>query len=346
MQAEDRTFSICERAFELMRTYSVTAAPRSYEVWYTYVTGERPSLNTDLRSRLEVQPSLGSEEIDTLYWAHLSERRMADVSGKAGAEMLGEVGKIMSLLDAALQSTERYDASLTALSADLEGAGQPERLKAILDALTAATSDVASTNRNLETSLRESRAEIDALRHTLDSVRLESLTDPLTGIANRKLFETTLASTVEDAHALRGPLSLIVIDIDHFKRFNDTYGHPTGDQVLRLVSSTMRQQVDPRATLARFGGEEFAMILPGFDLVEATGCAETVRTSVERRELLKRATGESLGRVTVSLGVAVLQDGESATSLLERADACMYGAKRSGRNRTVTDGDARVPDAA
>ena len=130
------------------------------------------------------------------------------------------------------------------------------------------------------------------------------------------------------------------VDIDHFKRFNDTYGHLTGDQVLRLVSMTMREQVKIKATLARFGGEEFGIIMPDTTLEGAKLVAERVRTSVMSRELIKRSTGESLGKVTVSLGAASLRKGDTAVSLLERADQCMFIAKRNGRNRTVTDADA------
>jgi diguanylate cyclase len=144
---------------------------------------------------------------------------------------------------------------------------------------------------------------------------------------------------VETADAQKTPLALVVIDIDHFKRFNDLYGHLTGDQVLRLVSMTMREQVKSKATLARFGGEEFGIILPETKLEDARAVAEEIRKSVLNRELVKRSTGESLGKITVSIGVAAFRRNEGGTSLLERADQCMYVAKRTGRNRTVTDAD-------
>ncbi len=141
-----------------------------------------------------------------------------------------------------------------------------------------------------------------------------------------------------DQAAVQGqPLCLVVLDIDHFKRFNDLYGHLTGDQVLRLVAMTMRENVESRTTLARFGGEEFGIILPDCERLAAREVAEKVRTSVMGRELVKRSTGESLGRITVSVGLAAYRRGDSAVSLLERADHCMFTAKRSGRNRVIDD---------
>ncbi len=132
-------------------------------------------------------------------------------------------------------------------------------------------------------------------------------------------------------------MSLIILDIDFFKRFNDLYGHLTGDQVLRLVAIVMRESAGKQAQLARFGGEEFGIVLPGVERAAARQLAETVRASVMGRELVKRSTGESLGKITVSLGVAVLRPGDTPASLMERADLCMFAAKRAGRNRAVDD---------
>jgi diguanylate cyclase len=196
---------------------------------------------------------------------------------------------------------------------------------------------VTANNRTLEARMRESRNEIESLRETLAATRLESLTDPLTGLSNRKQFEESLHAMVEESVADRAPASLIVIDVDFFKRFNDVYGHLTGDQVLRLVALVMREHITARATLARFGGEEFGILLPGTDRAEAFALAEKVRASVMGRDLVKRSTGESLGKVTISLGIAVSRSSDTAVSLLERADQCMFMAKRDGRNRTVDD---------
>ena len=215
----------------------------------------------------------------------------------------------------------------------------PGRIREILQSMVIATHDVTATNRMLETRLKETRGEIETLRETLEAVRVEALTDSLTGIANRKHFEEMLAKSIDHAVVQRTPLALVVLDIDHFKRFNDTYGHLTGDQVLRLVSMTMRENVKAKATVARFGGEEFGVVLPDTTLETAYATAEQIRQSVMARELVKRSTGESLGKVTVSVGVAAFRKGDTGVSLLERADQCMYAAKRMGRNRTLTDGD-------
>jgi diguanylate cyclase len=335
----DRSFFIGQRAIELMKTYGSSAGPRSYEVWYTYVSGHKPGMNDSLKKITAERGSLTDADIEALYDQHLSPQRAVRDTEKASTLMLGEIEQIMDMLDEALGSTAKYGESLQAFSNDLAGPVDRNRIRELVASVVRATHQVTETNQHLESRLKETRGEIETLRETLECVRIEAVTDPVTGIANRKHFQDMLHKSVEVAEAQRGNLSLIVIDIDHFKRFNDLYGHLTGDQVLRLVSMTMREQVKSRATLARFGGEEFGIILPGSNLADARVVAEEIRQSVLNRELIKRSTGESLGKITVSVGVAALRHGEPGTALLERADQCMYVAKRTGRNRTVTDAD-------
>ncbi|WP_052341409.1 GGDEF domain-containing protein [Salinarimonas rosea] len=335
----ERTFQVGHRALDLMKTYGSSASPRSYEVWYTYVTGQKPVINDAIKRIAAQSGHVRDDDVASLFDEHLAPQRFAQEAEKAGATVIGEIDEVMEMLEMALGSTAKYGESLEAFSNDLAITIDKRRIRELVAALVTATKDVGATNKTLEARLRETRGEIEVLRETLEAVRIESLTDPLTGIANRKHFEEMLVKTLDQAIVERAPLALIVIDIDHFKRFNDTYGHLTGDQVLRLVGMTMREQVKTKATLARFGGEEFGIILPDTTVETARAAAERVRTSVMSRELVKRSTGESLGKVTISVGCAGMRKGDTAVSLLERADQCMFTAKRAGRNRTVCDTD-------
>ena len=132
-------------------------------------------------------------------------------------------------------------------------------------------------------------------------------------------------------------------DVDHFKQFNDRFGHLTGDQVLRLVAVAMKHNVKGQDIAARYGGEEFVIALPDTTLRSAVAVADQIRRGVMAKELIKRSSGERLGRVTLSVGIALLHTGDTPQSLIERADACLYAAKRQGRNRVVCEGD---PEAA
>jgi diguanylate cyclase len=175
------------------------------------------------------------------------------------------------------------------------------------------------------------------LRTKLADVRKESMTDPLTHIANRKAFDESirgaLAAVAEDGEAA----TLLLCDIDHFKNFNDNWGHQTGDQVLRLVAACLAENVKGRDTAARYGGEEFAVLLRGTPLEAATRVANQIRTTVETKKLVKKSTGDILGSITISIGVAQLAAGETAENVIRRADACLYGAKHNGRNLVVNE---------
>ncbi|KQO94139.1 diguanylate cyclase [Methylobacterium sp. Leaf122] len=338
----DRSFVLAQRSFELMRDYCACATPRAYAVWYLYVSGTQPLMNDAVKRLTTQNGTLTSADIEGLHDAYIDGRRMAVEVDRMNSSLIAEVEGIMEMIEVSIRSTAQYGESLQALSHDIANtATSRARLREVVTTIIANTRDVTANNRTLEARMRESRSEIEALRETLEAARLESLTDALTGLGNRKNFEESLHKSVDrqSASVQQGkPTSLIVIDIDSFKRFNDLYGHLTGDQVLRLVAIVMREHIGQKnATLARFGGEEFGIVLPETDRVEAHAIAERVRIGVTGRELVKRSTGESLGKVTVSLGVATQREDDNAVSLLERADACLFAAKRAGRNRTLDE---------
>jgi diguanylate cyclase len=200
-------------------------------------------------------------------------------------------------------------------------------------------------NKKLESRLAASRQEIEQLQQNLQAVRTESLTDPLTTLSNRKYFDTALGNAIADSKNRNEPLSLLISDIDHFKNFNDKYGHLTGDQVLRLVAIAVKQNVKGQDIAARYGGEEFVIALPNTALRAALTVAEHIRRAVMTKELVKRSSGEHLGRVTVSIGAAMLRPHDTAQTLIERADTCLYAAKRGGRNRVITEADSEASPA-
>ena len=201
------------------------------------------------------------------------------------------------------------------------------------------TREMRDTNKALEDRLSLSKSEISNLQQSLEAIRAESLTDPLTGLGNRKYFDRSIETAVQNALANGEPLSLLMFDIDHFKSFNDFYGHLTGDQVLRLVGMSLKQTIKGQDITARYGGEEFAVVLPNTALRQALTVADHIRRAVMAKELKKKSTGEILGRVTISVGVSMLKPGDDTDSLIERADACLYAAKRNGRNRVICEVD-------
>ena len=252
---------------------------------------------------------------------------------------MDEINQVMAMVDAAVGVSNTYSEKFADASKNLGNAKDREGIRAIIETLVQTATEMQHNNQSLEARLNASKQEINELQENLEVVRTESLTDPLTGLANRKYFDQSLDKAIADATERSEPLALLMTDVDHFKKFNDTWGHLTGDQVLRLVAMSLKQNVKGQDIASRYGGEEFAVVLPNTVLRSASTVADHIRRAVMSKELMKRSTGQNLGRVTISLGVATLQKGDNAQSLIARADACLYAAKRNGRNRVICQTD-------
>jgi diguanylate cyclase len=342
----ERTMAFADIALGQIKALKQPAVPRIYEVWYNYATGYNPSLNQKVNETLSSSGTLTDADIELLYTTFISPTRFVDEVGNVNSKIGGEIDQVMALVDSALRAGNRHDASLSDVTAKLARANDRDAIRGVIESLVQTASDMKRDNRALETRLKSSKHEITLLQQNLEAVRNESLTDPLTTLANRKYFDESLARHLLEATASNEPVSLMFTDIDRFKSFNDTYGHLTGDQVLRLVALAVKQNVKGQDIAARFGGEEFAVILPRTALRAALTVADQIRRAVMGKELMKRSTGEHLGRVTVSIGVATYRRGDTIQSLIERADGCLYAAKRNGRNRVICESDPEVTPAA
>jgi len=338
----ERTLAFAEIALGQLKALRQPAYPRNYEVWYAYATGYNPSLNQTINETITRNGTLTAAEVDQIYETYLSPVRLTDRIDNVGGQIVDEIEQVMSMIDVAVGSASQYTESLAHATQDLGSAKDRDGLRAIVEMLVRATRDMEENNTRLENSLKASKQEITQLQVNLEAVRNESLTDPLTSLANRKYFDQALEKVMAQSVSSGEPMALLLTDIDHFKAFNDTFGHLTGDQVLRLVAIAVKQNVKGQDIAARYGGEEFAIILPNTPLRAALTVADHVRRAVMTKELMKRSTGEHLGRVTVSIGVAAMNKGETAQSLIERADTCLYAAKRCGRNRVMCEADPEV----
>jgi diguanylate cyclase len=338
----ERTIAFAEIALGQIKALRHAATPRNYEIWYAYATGYKPSLNQKINKTLNTNGTLTDADLEQIYNTYLSPARLSDRIDEVGSQVKGEIDQVMAMIDVAAGSASSYTESLAGMTEKIGQSKDREGLRAIVESLVQTAKEMEVSNHELEERLNESKQEINQLQSSLEAVRSESLTDPLTQLANRKFFDMTLEATIADARARNEPLSLMLTDIDHFKNFNDTFGHLTGDQVLRLVALSVKQNVKGQDTAARYGGEEFAVILPNTVLRSAITVADHIRRAVMNKELLKRSTGELLGRLTISIGVATLQKNDTPQMLIERADACLYVAKRCGRNRVMCETDPEV----
>lgn len=333
----ERTINFGEKAIKHLRANEAPAYPKNYELWFTYVAGYNRQLNQALNNAIRDHGKVTPEIMEQIYEDFLSPNRMGDRVEQVNSKFIKEFEVLMNALDNASDSTSDFGESLSQANKDLAAATGSDQIKQVVQKLVMATKEMESKTADLEDRLATSKQQIDTLHETLEAVRTESMTDALTGIANRKRFDKTLEKEVEDAKESGETLCLILGDIDHFKKFNDTFGHQTGDQVLRLVAFSMRENVKGRDLAARYGGEEFAVILPQTKIEAAMIVANQMREAIMAKELVKKSTGESLGTITMSFGIAKYRPGEPLTDLIGRADAALYSAKNAGRNRALNE---------
>jgi diguanylate cyclase len=337
-----RTLPFAKFALQQIERLGLPADPQNFELWYIYATGRDHALNKAIDGALNCSEGLTEAELDRLCDLHISSMRSANRLSAIATNLSGEIDQVAGMLEAAVVSSEDYDRHLGEGLQLIERTESHQSLKPVVEALVAATKEMENKTRSLESRLEESRSRAIDLQKEVELLRLENSTDPLTLIGNRHYFDESLVTMTAAAKESGEPLSLLFADIDHFKKFNDSFGHQVGDQVLRLVAITIKDAMRDGDIVARYGGEEFGIILPGAPLAAAKMAGERIRTAIMARDLKKRATQESLGRITISIGVVQFRQGETPLDFVERADACMYAAKRSGRNRVVGEHDLQL----
>jgi diguanylate cyclase len=335
-----RTLAFGETAVGHLKANETPCYPRNYEIWYTYAAGYNQSLNRAINDILRRDGRMTAAQTEEIYDQHLSPMRFGDRVEHIGGQLSGELKTLGASLELARGEAGAYGQTLQGAASNLSQSGADrEALQRIVDGLLLETKKMESRNADLQSKLDESRKQISDLHISLEAIRNESLTDPLTSLANRKCFDHSMNRSLADAESSGKGFSLLVTDIDHFKKFNDTYGHQTGDQVLRLVAAALKQNVKGQDIAARYGGEEFCVILPRTGMEAALTVAEHIREAVMGKELVKRSSGERLGRITISIGVSTWTFGDTTASMIERADAALYRAKRTGRNRVCSERD-------
>lgn len=329
--------TVAQETLDLMRLHGVPATSANYEVWLSYRLGRNVALREMIDGRIASGEGFTAEFNNETYDRFFTGMGASAQIVLAGEKIARDLSQVLDFLKQTEAKSGDYGRTLESAATDLTRALAPEQIRQVVASLAAATLDMANHNQNLTTQLQRSTKEIDTLRTSLESVRVESLTDSLTGLANRRMFDETLRMRLEEARTQRTELCLLLCDIDHFKRFNDTWGHHTGDQILRFLASALQAHARPDFLVARYGGEEFAVVMPRVSPRVAAQTAEALRAAIQAKRLRRRSTNEDLGQVTVSVGIARLQSGDTTQGFVERADACLYASKRNGRNQVTTD---------
>lgn len=332
---EQGAWNRARAAVSALGALGLAPTPENYRIWYVHLTGEDAALSQTLHQLEGSGEQIDDDrcaEIYERFFMRAAEERVLLAAGKRLSDLALELSREVASFGG---ETASFASSLDEAQQRVAVSPTGERIRTIVEVMIAETRRMAEQAHRVEGNLHANIEEIEGLRRDLQAAWSEARTDGLTGIANRKHFDQALRLAAAQALEQGGAASLLLADIDHFKRFNDIHGHVLGDQVLRLVASLLRNHVKGQDLVARYGGEEFAVILPATRLIDATRLAERLREIVASKRVQLRDRGQTLGQVTLSIGVAEFRGGERCADWIARADRALYSAKRSGRNRVA-----------
>jgi len=319
----------------LMTKHAIPITPKNYTTWYHYVSGKNKEHQETIDSIIEKKEPFSKKTNEMLYQRFFEDQyeNKLNVVRKNLQDTLLSILKELSEISG---QTEIYESSTLKCVDKLSEDMSVNEIRNVLDEAIAATKEIRKSGESTQQRLKETTENMQVLQKEFEQAKSELLVDFLTGVLNRKGFDETLEKSVSET---TGHLSLLIVDIDYFKKFNDTHGHIVGDKILRIMAKNMQKSVRGSDFTARIGGEEFAVILPKTPLLGAMTVAETLRASVAQLKLEKKAKSESLGTITVSIGVAQYRPGEPLENFTNRADQALYFAKNAGRNRVATESD-------
>ena len=249
------------------------------------------------------------------------------------------VEQVRALTESVASDVSEHNELVGQFSEELEAAdGNSEEAQA---AISAAVKEMIAANERLTSRLEDAEQKIRTQAEEIRVQQSEARTDALTNLANRRAFDDAVAVSSDRFYGSGTPFSLVLLDVDHFKAFNDIHGHQAGDEVLRRVSRTLQEVVKKTDAPCRYGGEEFAVVMAGTNVAQGRVAAERIRNAIEA--MVIDFEGERL-RVTASVGVAEIQEGEQTGPFIRRVDDAVYAAKKAGRNNSHwNDGSNCLP---
>ncbi|MBU3738371.1 MAG: GGDEF domain-containing protein [Rhodoferax sp.] len=338
-ETKEQSAEIFRQVLTLMGQHDAPFNPLTYAVWYEFAAGTNQRLNKAIEQAQKLEARLSGETVFRLYRDHV-----AEADAVAMQQISSQLQRVMedvsdSAARAGQQATD-YGGQLGelvwALKGDAPAAARPMMRRMLDD-----TEKMGRSAKELADEVSACRIEIDRLSAELSRALDDAVVDPLTRILNRKGFNQRLADMVERPPRKGEAHCLIILDIDHFKKVNDTYGHVMGDRVIQALGELLRTGVSvvpgvKSHSVARYGGEEFAVLLPNCSLTVAADVAEALRQRAKAIRIRDRRSDKVAIAITISGGMSSMRPADNAETLIERADRALYQAKLGGRDRIVT----------
>jgi diguanylate cyclase len=328
----DYAVSVAERAMRGMAEQRIPPTPNNFAVWFHYFAASHDDLRNAIDLLIDHNRPFDARTSQDLFETYVQPDAGA-VASETSERLHALMGAAKEFLTTAIADNHSQMQVISEVADQGKAGVDP---KALVAQLMNELARSATRATRLEAGFAEKTRELDVIRDSLSKSEERARTDTLTGLANRRALDEFLRKAQATAE-WGEPLSVLMLDIDHFKTFNDNFGHGVGDQVLRLMAKVLREKVRAQDLSARYGGEELIAVLPDADLATSAEIAERIRRAIADCRITRRSTGEILPNISVSIGVAQYRMGEAITDLIERCDRALYLAKGGGRNRVVTE---------
>jgi diguanylate cyclase len=334
----ERAAEYCRLALQQIQRHSATLVPLNYALFYCYVAGHNQQLNEKMEALLNTNPAWQHDGATRLFLRYLTPCNDVAMS-ELQEDLLSVLQEVIKATCGAADGIDHRAEALDQHVAELANCRDPREVFRIASQVLRETHLLAQESKALASEIQASAQEVEKLKLELVRARREGTVDSLTGLHNRKAFDDVLKQLIEKAETF----GLIIMDVDHFKMINDQHGHLVGDRVLCQLAKVLSSRTRATDTVSRYGGEEFAVLLPNTPISETRRVAEQLREGIRSLNMRRTDNGTRIGKVTASFGVAEYFRGETAYQLIARADNALYQAKRNGRDR-VELADRSQPD--
>jgi len=332
--SEDQNSHFLRQILQFFSVHKMMPTPVNYALIYEHITGSNNKLSSAINLLIKQGKTLDKDLSIKLYYKYIKDNSLEsfDKINKELETLINKTSKTVA--DTSQKASDAGVAFEEQASAASVINSNAELQKVISDVVVEATS-LATISKSLKTELDSANQEMDSLRSELIRVRESAATDALTGLLNRGSFDIELNKLIDQKNNAES--CLVMFDLDHFKKVNDTYGHLIGDSVLKFTGNLLKKYAEPQHYSARYGGEELAIIMPETTIKKSADIAEKIRSTLEKSRLKKKNSNESIGKITVSIGISRLKESDTFEDFIMRTDKALYQAKETGRNKVVIE---------
>jgi len=335
----ETTAEVAKKVLLNMGQKGIPLTPENYQIWFEYCAGSNESIITDIDKIITQGKSFTAETNKIIYDKHFGKQKEQEILEEIHKETQKILKEVLEKVLSTNNATLKYSEKLKDYTSKLNDVKDISEIKHIIENIVGDTSEMEMSTRSLQEQLENATNESQSLKVKLVKKEREILIDALTSLNNRKALDKKIKELYNEFKRNATTFSVMMLDIDFFKKFNDTYGHKIGDDVLQIVGSTLQECTKGKDFPARYGGEEFIVLLPKATLNNASSLAEQIRQEISGKSLKLKKTGEKIDNITSSIGVSQIKSGDTIDAVIERADKDLYLAKDSGRNNVKTETD-------